>query len=113
MGFKISNSVVDEVNRECLVASQHATFETVSSAKMLNALIPLTKVILTGSYTVTLPNGEIGDRKTIIAVSGGGSVTVNYNNGWGGSNSINLGTVGDTIDFIATTNGWHNRSWLD
>jgi len=43
----------------------------------------------------------------------GGNVIVQYNNGWGGSNTIGLSYIGDTIMFIATIEGWHNRTWLD
>jgi len=107
MSFKISNILVDEANRDCVITTQNALSETVSTAKALNPLIPVTKFILTGEYTVTLPNGTVGDHKFVTAISGGGSVTINYNNGWGSSNSKTLGYVGDSIEFVATVNGWH------
>jgi len=113
MSFKISNILVDEANRDCVITTQNALSETVSTAKALNPLIPVTKAILTGSYTVTLPNGTVGDRKIVTAISGGGSVTINYNNGWGSSSNVNLGTVGDTVEFTATVNGWHRYTWID
>lgn len=107
MSFKISNTLVDEANRDCVITTQNTTVEIVSTAKSLNPLIPVTKLVLTGSYTVTLPNGTVGDHKFVTAISGGGSVTINYNNGWGSSNTKTLGTVGDSIEFVATVSGWH------
>ena len=108
MSFKISNTLVDEANRDCVIAVQNATIEIVSATKTLNPLIPVTKFVLTGSYTVTLPNSTVvGDHKFVTAISGGGSVTIQYNNGWGSSNTITLGTVGDSVEFVSTVNGWH------
>ena len=80
----------------------------------MNPLIHTTKVILNGEYSVTLPNGNVGDIKIVTVVSGsGGNTIIQYNSGWGGSNNIELSYIGDTIMFIATIEGWHNRTWLD
>jgi hypothetical protein len=111
MSFKISNVTQNEANRECGIL--RSPFEVVSSAKTLDPSIPVTKVTLNGTYTITLPNGTVGERKVITAVSGSGTVTIAYNRGWGGSNTVSLGTVSDTVEFIATVEGWHNNNWID
>jgi hypothetical protein len=115
MSFKISNTLVDEANRDCAITAQNALSETVSTAKALNPSIPVTKLVLTGSYNVTLPNGTIGDRKFVTAISGGGSATVQYKNGWGTNNNetITLGYVGDSAEFVATVSGWHLKNWIN
>ena len=112
MSFKISNILVDEANRDCVITTQNALSETVSTPKALNPLIPVTKFILTGSYTVTLPNGTIGDRKFVTAISGGGSATIQYKDGWGSNVDITLGDVGDSAEFVASVSGWHLRDWI-
>ena len=108
MSFKISNVTQNEANRECGVL--RSPFEVVSSTKTLDPSIPVTKV---GTYTITLPNGTVGERKVITAVSGSGSVTIAYNGGWGGSTTVTLETLSDTVEFVATVEGWHNRNWID
>jgi len=114
MSFKISNTLVDEANRDCVVTTQNAITEIVSTAKALNPLIPVTKFVLTGTYTVTLPNGTVGDRKFLTAISGGGSVTIQYKNGFGSNRDITLGYVGDSADFVASVSGWHlANDWID
>ena len=115
MSFKISNTLVDEANRDCAITAQNALSETVSTAKALNPSIPVTKLVLTGSYTVTLPNGTIGDRKFVTAISGGGSARVQYKNGYGIDRNITLGYVGDSAELVATVSGWHlgNNDWID
>lgn len=111
MSFKISNVIQDEANREWV----RSVFETVNSAKTLDPSIAVTKVALSGSsYTIVLPNGTMGEHKIVTVVSNtGGNVTIQYNGGWGGSTTIGLISVGDTVEFIATVGGWHNRNWID
>jgi hypothetical protein len=112
MSFKISNSTLQEANREAV--SYHGGFEKVTGVKTHNPSIPTTQVTLSGSYPVTLPKGTIGERKMVTVVGGSGECTVSYNNGWNGnSNTTGLSTVGDTIMFYATVNGWHHVTWLD
>lgn len=112
MTFKISNVFVQETIREDSIYQN--SVETVRSSGTLNPLIRGTKVILDGEYTITLPSGNVGDIKIVTVVSGSsGSVRIEYNNGWGSPNNINLGYIGDTVMFIATNNGWHTRTWID
>jgi hypothetical protein len=114
MTFKISNTLVDEANRDCAIIAQNALSETVSTAKALNPLIPVTKLVLTGSYTVTLPNGEVGDRKFLTAISGNGGVTIQYKNGFGNNNTISFGYTGDSAELVASVSGWHLvNDWID
>ena len=114
MSFNSSYTLVDEANRDCVIAVQNAAVEIVSTTKNLNPSIPVTKFVLTGSYTVTLPNGTVGDRKFLTAISGGGSAMIQYKNGWGNSNTLNLGYVGDSAELVATVSGWHLvNEWID
>lgn len=112
MSFKISNVVQDEANREC---GPSRLSETVTGTATLDPSVPVTKVILSGSgYTVTLPNGTPGERKVVTIVErSGGQVTIAYNSGWGGSDTFTMSSLSDTIQFIATVEGWHNTNWTD
>ena len=114
MSFKISNTLVDEANRDCVVTTQQALYEIVSTAKALNPLIPVTKFVLTGEYTVTLSNGVVGDRKFLTAISGNGRVTIQYKNGWGNNDTISFGYTGESAELVASVNGWHTvKDWYD
>lgn len=113
MSFKISNVIVDEANREALLALD--SVENVSSATTLDPHIAITKVTIVDSdYTLILPNGYVGEQKFITVVSGSGhNVAISYNNGWGSENTTTLSITGDSVLFVATANGWHYRSWID
>ena len=112
MSFKISNSLVEEADRKAQL--NHATVETVSSAMTLNPDIHITKVNLGTSYTVILPNGEVGQQKYIHAVSGSANVIVSFTNGWGSAQTRTLYDTGDLLIFYATVRGWHcNSNYTD
>jgi hypothetical protein len=114
MSFKISNTLVDEANRDCVVTTQQALSEIVSTAKALNPLIPVTKFVLTGEYTVTLANGNVGDRKFLTAISGNGSVTIQYKNGFGNNDTISFSYTNESAELVASVSGWHTvNGWYD
>jgi hypothetical protein len=108
MSFKITNSLIQEANRESVL--YHAKIENVSAAATLNPSIPVTKVNLGTAYTLTLPNGEVGEQKVITGVSGSANVAVSFNDGWGNAQTRTLYNTGDLLIFYATSLGWHCNS---
>jgi hypothetical protein len=114
MSFKVTNSLLQEAERKN--ALYHNASESVSSATTLSANIPITKVALGNGapYTLTLPNGKLGQQKYVYAISGTSNVTVSFNNGWGSEASEILYDTGDLLIFYATESGWHcNDSYTD
>jgi hypothetical protein len=114
MSFKVVNSLLQEANRKNAIYNSNV--ETVSAATTLDPNITITRVELgtSGSYTLTLPNGRVGQQKFISAVSGSSNISVAFNNGWGGESTQVLYATGDLLIFYATIDGWHcNDTYTD
>ena len=99
----ISVNTVDYNNRES---------ETLSSSGIINVNIPTTFLINTiETYSITLPSPIIpGYQKTIMVtqhLSVDPNVTLYYSDGYGNSQQLLCGAIGDTITFISTTLGWN------
>lgn len=108
MSFKLSNILFGEINKTS------KKVEVVSQTTTLDPSIPTTKINLTSSYDVYLPNGKAGQQKIITAVSGNGNVTIHYTDGLrnGGDSTITLYDRGDLVVFWASVIGWHYQSFI-
>jgi len=106
MSFKLSNIVLDKINKTTV-----NQVEVVSGEATLNPSIPTTKLMATSNYSVYLPNGKIGQQKIITTV-GNGNVTINFNSGYldEGANSRTLHDSGDMLILWASIHGWHYES---
>lgn len=108
--FNVQNDAVNiSVNT---VDYNNGESETLSSSGIINVNIPTTFLINTiETYSITLPSPIIpGYQKTIMVtqhLSVNPNITLYYSDGYGNSQQLVCGAIGDTITFISTTLGWN------